>query len=453
MAEEMLRRNLDRAFDPGSDFPSSSLLSRTMAGLAADLNPPRRQSGWNPGWILPAVAALIALAIVAALLVGGHALRPKAVQVKQPEINTPAGAPCADSGGDGRAPDTMTSATTGWSTGPLRTTDGGTVWHDVSPPAVWAGTQINGGQRTYPPSYVEYFLDSNHAWLARSYESATSCFAYVTVFGTTDGGRTWVKSAPVTGAVQPVHAPTHVALRLDFIDPQHGWLMVLGEDHGLLYSTSNGGVDWELVSQQLPAGFDGKCVVKFISLTTGYLGDCRDVEYPSPTLTFTNDGGKTWSVYQLPQPFGVTFIVDAPIFFDEKRAIIDVTATVGNGDAIDYLDYLAGTTDGGVTWHTLPALPPGFGVAYAFEDPRNFWILRSDGNGGPDTLYRTLDGGAKWTRVLNNLPPILWGTVVFVDAQQGFVIDTGIEIGQGSHDLVVTSDGGRTWKTIHPRFA
>ena len=37
MAEEMLRRNLDRAFDPGPDFPNRLLLSRTMAMLDADV--------------------------------------------------------------------------------------------------------------------------------------------------------------------------------------------------------------------------------------------------------------------------------------------------------------------------------------------------------------------------------------------------------------------------------
>src|SRR5260221_8427866 len=134
MAEEMLRRNLDRAYDPGPDFPSPSLVPQTLASLGAEMLPAgRTRVGWHPAWILPAVAALLALALVTALLISAHALRPRAVQVKQPEFNIPAAGACVDSGGAGRAPDTMTSATTGWSTGPLRTTDGGATWHDVSP--------------------------------------------------------------------------------------------------------------------------------------------------------------------------------------------------------------------------------------------------------------------------------------------------------------------------------
>ena len=36
MADEVLRRNLDRAFDPGPDFPNRLLVSRTMAILATE---------------------------------------------------------------------------------------------------------------------------------------------------------------------------------------------------------------------------------------------------------------------------------------------------------------------------------------------------------------------------------------------------------------------------------
>src|ERR1700680_348565 len=38
MADETLRLNLDRAFDPGPDFPHPLLLSRTMAILDAEAN-------------------------------------------------------------------------------------------------------------------------------------------------------------------------------------------------------------------------------------------------------------------------------------------------------------------------------------------------------------------------------------------------------------------------------
>jgi photosystem II stability/assembly factor-like uncharacterized protein len=270
----------------------------------------------------------------------------------------------------------------------------------------------------------------------------------LSVFSTADGGRTWSRSAPVTAAVR---GDQYIELRLDFIDPQHGWLMVLDGPDGLLYSTSNGGRDWAEVSG-VSGSFDSFCVMKFLSLTTGYMGSCRNVESPTASLTFTRDGGKTWNVAGLPQPFGVSFIVDAPVFFDAKRAVVSVIATVGQNGGISYLDYLAATSDGGASWHALPAVPPGFAVAYQFEDPSRFWVLRSDGNGGPDTLYRTTNAAVKWTRVASNLPPIYWGTVVFVDAQHGFVIDTNSAIGQGPHDLTVTADGGRTWRTIHPKL-
>jgi pimeloyl-ACP methyl ester carboxylesterase len=42
MAEEILKRNLDQAFDPGPDFPSRLLLSRTMAVIAEDAARPTK---------------------------------------------------------------------------------------------------------------------------------------------------------------------------------------------------------------------------------------------------------------------------------------------------------------------------------------------------------------------------------------------------------------------------
>src|ERR1700687_3784115 len=78
MAEEMLRRNLDRAFDPGADFPNRLLLSRTMAMLNADATTAgrlKRRERSRLGWPLPpmrlvaiVMALVVAVAATAAFL-------------------------------------------------------------------------------------------------------------------------------------------------------------------------------------------------------------------------------------------------------------------------------------------------------------------------------------------------------------------------------------------------
>src|SRR5256885_2773357 len=75
MAEERLRRNLDIALDPGSDFPGRLWLSRTMAAIEKEA--PRSTGARHIGSVpspfeflwrgrrLAAVLAVIALALAA----------------------------------------------------------------------------------------------------------------------------------------------------------------------------------------------------------------------------------------------------------------------------------------------------------------------------------------------------------------------------------------------------
>src|SRR5438105_11297263 len=116
MAEEILRRNLDRAFGPGPDFPHPSLLSRTMAAVRQDVAPsPIRRKAEVPTWLLPMVAVLLAIAIVAVVIGSNLLHRNSPVPVRPPTpVTTRSVSP------------QMMSPTSGWSNGSkglLRTGD------------------------------------------------------------------------------------------------------------------------------------------------------------------------------------------------------------------------------------------------------------------------------------------------------------------------------------------
>lgn len=74
MADEILRRNLDHAFDPGRDFPRSLLMSRTMAALAEEARSVgrsrRRFDMAFPRPRLRVAAGLIAALLVVAIVAG-----------------------------------------------------------------------------------------------------------------------------------------------------------------------------------------------------------------------------------------------------------------------------------------------------------------------------------------------------------------------------------------------
>lgn len=457
MADDTLKRNLDRAFDPGPDFPHPLLMSRTMAMLdaaakTAGRGQERRMQDRRQPWAMTLVAALLALAIVAALLFTARSLHPKQVTPANPiPHQTASGASCSVQASERPSqvvPEKMLSPTTGWAQGALRTTDGGLHWHDTSAPLP--------NRAPGPTGYDDFFLDSTHAWTAQAVSSPTSCSAVT--FRTTDGGHTWQRSEPVSVDVQ---ADSEVELELNFIDAQHGWLLAEaghwmfghGPVDAYLYVTSDGGLHWREISHRPGTAASGACEAKlgnvvFASQTTGWsLPQC-----PDTTLLVTHDGGATWNVLRLPHPSQANCpcYTSLPTFFDEKRGIVSVFGDAGQQS-------LLATSDGGGTW-SYRALPPtGYSVTIDFIDANTGWdIVTPPGwsklSGAPkDWLYRTNDGGQTWTLVQADLPlgfPIfgLW----FVDANNGFAVQQNVAL-TGS-ELLRTTDGGHTWKVIETQI-
>lgn len=458
MEDLSLRAEFRRALDvlaPPAPWLSASVRERLRERRPKERTRRVRPQASRPTWLLPVAAGLLALAIVAALVYGERVLNLKPAPVQHPrQGQAPAGCPpwgTSSSGGYTPASDKMITASIGWAGGALRTTDGGAHWHDVTPAAMRADAPSAADARRYPPGYTDFFLDGNHAWVARSVSSATTCFAHETVFATSDGGRTWAESAPIDAAVT---VDSYLQLVLDFIDPQHGWLMVLGMGRlapdWFVYSTTDGGHSWRLVSQ-LPA-ISSFCAVTFLSQTTGFLGGCLNSGSPAASLSVTRDGGKTWAPVQLPEPQGSSFTVEGPVFFDQDRGIVVVISQTSQGNTLTSNEYLAETSDGGWTWRALPPMPAGVGVAFDFVDPTHFWTYGygTDPKVGSTSIYKTTDGGVNWTVVKSDLPALDSGSIHFVDAQHGFIIANNQANGQGPSAVLVTSDGGNTWKQIQP---
>jgi hypothetical protein len=457
-----LRADFHRALDAVAP-PAPWLAGVVRDGLRERRKTVRRsRSGIQPlprpTWLLPAVAALLAIAIVLALVLSGqlaHFYRTIPVRPPQHGLAAPTGCPGWSAGQSGTAApasDKMTSRSVGWANGALRTTDGGADWQRLAPNDMLSDAPKGTDPKAYPPGYVDYFLDSDHAWLAYSYPSTTSCFDHVTVFSTVDGGQTWKRSRPVDAAVQ---ADSSLQLQLYFLDAKNGWLMVLGQGRlvpdWFVYTTTNGGLDWQFLSQ-IPL-MSSWCSVEFISRTVGFLGDCQNSGGPTPHLTVTRDGGKTWRSVTLPAPVGTQFTVTDPVFFNQDQGIVHVNAQIYQGNTESPSDYLAVTGDGGNTWSALPQLSiPGYAQAFAFIDSNHFFVLVSDSKGSTDSIYRTADGGRTWSAA-GDLPPLFqtYPELMFIDSQHGFVDEPSQNIGGGPLALLSTSDGGRTWKDMHPQ--
>jgi photosystem II stability/assembly factor-like uncharacterized protein len=414
----------------------------------------------QPPWLLPAVAVLLAIAIIITIIAGSRLLHfnpTTPVGPPQHGAAAPTGCPgwtvSPQNRGSNEASDRMASSSTGWANGALRTTDGGADWRRVLPEELQGDQPPLTSRQAYPPAYDDFFFDSLHGWLAYGIPSTTTCFDHVTVFATSDGGATWKRSHPVNATIR---ADNSLQLILGFTDAQHGWMFVLAGGRlapdWFVYATTNGGMDWQETAQiPLVSSF---CGVTFIQPNVGFLGGCINTGGPYASLTVTRDGGKTWQTQKLPTPLGDMFTITSPVFFDRYRGVLPIRASAMQGNTSSPYDYLDITDDGGTTWRALPPLTlPGYPEAFGFADPTHFLVLVTGVKGDQDTIYRSSDGGMTWTE---GAPvPSMMGPSVpqfgFVDPQHGFVEAPGA-VGAGPSIFLATSDGGKTWRNVHPRL-
>jgi photosystem II stability/assembly factor-like uncharacterized protein len=117
--------------------------------------------------------------------------------------------------------------------------------------------------------------------------------------------------------------------------------------------------------------------------------------------------------------------------------------------------FLVSTSDGGSHWSTLGRLPsPYCGVQ--FVNAADGWCVESGAASGEDpvTVYQTTDGGRRWALVSKSASPT--GTPgspgslpVFCDKQLAFLTPrkgwAGSYCNVGLSPLYETTDGGRTW--------
>jgi photosystem II stability/assembly factor-like uncharacterized protein len=161
------------------------------------------------------------------------------------------------------------------------------------------------------------------------------------------------------------------------------------------------------------------------------------------TYLRTTDGGATWTVAKVPGAESLDF--RAIHAFDERTAVL---LSIGSGDK----SRIYKTTDAGEHW-TLQFTQPdaaGFFDAIAFWDAKH-GILVGDALGGSAEVRTTDDGGVHWTR--QQTPPALEKEGSFA-ASNSCVLVRGkkdawyVTGGPGAGRVFHSKDSGRHWSVV-----
>jgi len=278
------------------------------------------------------------------------------------------------------------SWSTGWPGGPtcfngyLKTTDGGTTWACDTIPQLENGViwWIEG-------------IDANTAFLA--VESWLG-WGMQGIYKTTDGGVTWQRHP--AAYVNSNYGPGYI----HFFDNNNG--VVVGErnpDYFEIYTTTNGGTDWNPVSvSNMPPANSGEWLN---SIEVAEYGDyiwLPTEGYPTsiPRFLKTTDKGYSWTALDL--GYSADYFA-FPAFQNNSVGMMV-------GWSLNTVEYSLKTTlNGGDTWSSISEPYGGcipLNVSYIPGTSAGYVITGDvDVNGYAGGSAYTLDGGNYWTNLDN----------------------------------------------------
>ena len=237
--------------------------------------------------------------------------------------------------------------------------------------------------------------------------------------------------------------------------PNHFYFGAVG---GGVWETHNAGRTWESIFDGQPVASIGAIAVAPSDFRVVYVGtgeaDMRsDISYGNGMYR-SADGGKTWSRIGLEATRQIARIVVDPR--DANRVYV---AALGHSYGPNSERGVFRSLDGGHTWarvlfrddHTgavdiaLDPSNPKTMIAALWQTRRPPWNTYPPSNGPGSGLFRSTDGGDSWTPVAGGFPAEKLGRVGLVyatsDPRRVYAIVDAKEGG-----LWASEDGGATWK-------
>jgi photosystem II stability/assembly factor-like uncharacterized protein len=443
--EGALRRALLEATDP-----EPGLVDRVLAGYRRA--PARRRTPWA----LAAAAAILAAILVATLLLA----RAQAQRPATP-AGTPTPPPPPRASAHGLRAVALTGPDSAWVVQPAG-------YGAASGPAVLMTTTDRGAhwvRRADLPSSLARFRTEpdGRAMLFVTDPGGPGEAGALDVYGTSDAGATWQRMPDPPGGMLATWWAK---------DGHEAWVAKWGqpEPNGTtrqwhIYHTADGARTWRLQATfDAAAAFGGRSFqgqLVFLDAQHGVfapLAQSGTGIAPTPLRLYaTADGGAHWQAVVLPSPPGPPLTTDSagvgalePL--PDGRLALAVTghAALGAGGPLPtnppggYPAYTYVGTEGGTRWSDPRKAPSGRGVLQVTADGRWWWV-----DPGAGTTWSGADDGAGWTPAAFTVPGGLAPAAVHLTGPGAGWLVTGFAP-RGDSLLLVTGDGGRTWRALAP---
>lgn len=227
----------------------------------------------------------------------------------------------------------------------------------------------------------------------------------------------------------------------------------VGGSKGTCLRTTDGGQAWQVrpVRGAEMLDFRGLAV---LNKDTAILVSAGQAELGQARIYRTVDGGETWDLVFQTLEKGI--FLDGAAFWDQRHGIVF-------GDPVNGKWVVLTTTDAGVSWQRiasggLPAMLPNeaaFAASNSSLLARNkndAWI--ASGGSERARMFHSSDRGLTW-QVLDT--PMPAGATAGIFGMRFWDPEHGIGVGgdhqrveQSSDNVILTSDGGRTWQRARP---
>jgi len=244
------------------------------------------------------------------------------------------------------------------------------------------------------------------------------------------------------------------------VDPKNTSVWYVAAGAGNLWKTENRGNTWTPIFETYGSYSLGAVVVdpkdsNVVWLGTGENNNQRSVSFGDGIYKST-DAGKTWTRMGLESSEHIQNIL-----IDPRDSNVVYVSAIGplwssGGDRGLYK-----TTDGGRTWKAVLTISADTGVTDVAMDPKNPSVLyaaayqrrRAVGQlvgGGPESgLYKTTDGGAKWTKLTKGLPTVEVGRIgIGINWKNTNTVYALVTAQRGQGGFFRSDNAGASWTRI-----